>query len=304
MADQDISPAEDIDALIDRRFAKLSPRLQQAARFIVDNPTIIALRSMRAAAASAQVDPSTMVRLAQELGFPGYGPLRDGYRQKLFLDEAARTRRAKQLRSQKGTFHAEAIVNEFLEQNHRNLKNSFSPESTAAMDEIGGMLRSSRAIFVLGLRSLYPVSFFFHYVLRLFSDSSVLLTGTGGTFADDLRLAREDDVLLVFGYRPYSRDAMTAVRFARSQKLRIVAVTDSRVSPVARLADHVIVVANEATSMLPTVIPFLAVAETLATLMLGGAGNEAIRRLEKSERQLRGLRVYDEEEPRRRPSSR
>src|SRR5262245_45464939 len=99
MADQDISPVEDIDALIDRHFAKLSPRLQQAARFIVDNPTVVAVRSMRTAAALAQVDPSTMVRLAQELGFPGYGPLRDGYRQKLFLDEAARTRRAKQMRS-------------------------------------------------------------------------------------------------------------------------------------------------------------------------------------------------------------
>lgn len=304
MSDENAAPSEDIDALIDRQFAKLSPRLQQAARFIIDNPTLVALRSMRAVASSAQVDPSTMVRLAQELGFPGYGPLRDGYRQKLFLDEAARTRRAKQIHSQKGAVHAEAIVNEFLEQNRRNLKNTFSPESTAAMDEIGAMLRSARAIFVLGLRSLYPVSFFFHYVLRLFSDNSVLLTGTGGTFADDLRLAREDDVLLVFGYRPYSRDAMTAVRFARSQKLRIVAVTDSRVSPAAREADHVLVVANEAASMLPTVIPFLAVAESLATLMLGGAGNEAIRRLEKSERQLRGLRVYDDDDPRRRSQSR
>jgi len=166
------------------------------------------------------------------------------------------------------------------------------------------ILRSARAIFVLGLRSLYPVSFFFHYVLRLFSDKSVLLTGTGGTFADDLRLAREEDVLLVFSYRPYSRDAMTAVRFARSEKLRVVAVTDSKLSPAARQADYVLIVANEAASLLPTIVPFLAVAETLATLILSGTGNEAIRRLEKSERQLRGLRVYDDEVPRRRNVSR
>ena len=304
MSDENPAPPEDIDALVDRRFAKLSPRLRQAARFIVDNPTLVALHSMRSVASSAQVDPSTMVRLAQELGFPGYRPLRDSYRQKLFLDEAARTRRAKQIRSQKGTLHAEAVVAEFLEQNRRNLAGTFLPGSAAAMGEISAILRSARAIFVLGLRTLYPVSFFFHYVLRLFSDNSVLLTGTGGTFADDLRLAREDDVLLVFGYRPYSRDAMTAVRFARSQKLRIVAVPDSRVSPAAREADHVLVVVNEAASMLPTVIPFLAVAETLATLMLGGADNEAIRRLEKSERQLRGLRVYDDDDPRRRDPSR
>ncbi|MBL8703783.1 MAG: MurR/RpiR family transcriptional regulator [Rhodospirillales bacterium] len=304
MSDENTGLPDDIDALIDRQFATLSPRLRQAARFIVDNPALVALRSMREVAASAQVDPSTMVRLAQELGLPGYGPLRDSYRQKLFLDEAARTRRAKQIRSQKGTLHAETVVSEFLEQNRRNLASTFPPESAAALGEIAAMLRSARAIFVLGLRSLYPVSFFFHYVLRLFSDNSVLLTGTGGTFADDLRLAREGDVLLVFGYRPYSRDAMTAVRFARSQKLRIVAVTDSRVSPAAREADHVLVVANEAASLLPTVIPFLAVAETLATLMLGGAGNEAIRRLEKSERQLRGLRVYEDEAPRRRNPSR
>ncbi len=56
-----------------------------------------------------------MVRLAQERGFPGYRPLRDRYRQKLLLDETARTRRAKQTRSQKGTLNAEAVVAEVLE---------------------------------------------------------------------------------------------------------------------------------------------------------------------------------------------
>jgi DNA-binding MurR/RpiR family transcriptional regulator len=70
---------------------------------------------MRSVTSSAQDNPSTMVRLAQELGFPGYRPLRDRYRQKLLLDEAARTRRAKQTRSQKGTLNAEAVVAELLE---------------------------------------------------------------------------------------------------------------------------------------------------------------------------------------------
>ncbi len=84
-------PGFDIEAHIESRFTELSPRLQQAARFIVDNPQLVALRSMRAVASRAHVDPSTMVRLAQDLGFDGYEQLRDCYRRKIVVDHGAWT---------------------------------------------------------------------------------------------------------------------------------------------------------------------------------------------------------------------
>lgn len=292
-------PGEDVDELIERRFPGLSPRLQQAARYIVDNPQHVAVRSMRDVAGSASVDPSTMVRLAQDLGFKGYEALRDCYRRKLLDVEHAWTGRAKRLRSRSGGADAGMILGDLLEQSQRNLAHTFAPEQLAALDKARDMLHAARSIFVVGLRSLFPIAFFLHYELRLFSSKSVLLTGTGGTFADDLRLARREDVAIVFSYRPYARDAVRAVEFAKAQGASVIAVTDSKLSPVARKADLAIIVSNSSTSLLPTVVPFLAVAEALATLMVSVGGEETMRALARSEEQLRSFRVYEDEGRRR-----
>lgn len=284
----------DVESLIEQRFTNLSPRLQQAARFIVDNPRLVALRSMRAVASRAQVDPSAMVRLAQDLGFNGYEALRDCYRRMLLVDDSAWTGRVKRIRSRRASAGTETLVSEILDQNQVNLAKTFSEHTKIALEQARYTLASARFIFVVGLRSLYPIAFYFHYALRLFSGNSVLLTGTGGTFADDLRLASENDVVIVFSYRPYARDAVTAVRFARSRGTKVVAVTDSKVSPVANNADIVIPVSNSSMSLLPAIVPFLAVAEALATLMVGDGGEETMRQLALSEEQLEMFRVYEE----------
>ena len=54
-------------------------QMQAAARFIMDQPSEVALLSMREQARKAGVPPATMTRLAQRLGFSGYQDLKDAY---------------------------------------------------------------------------------------------------------------------------------------------------------------------------------------------------------------------------------
>jgi DNA-binding MurR/RpiR family transcriptional regulator len=290
----------DIDDVIERRFSDLSPRLQQAARYIVDNPQDVALSSMRAIAGRAHVDPSSMVRLAQELGFAGYDELRDGYRRKLLVDEGAWSGRARRIQTRKDFSSASVLVREILEQDQRNLATTLSPQAVVALEQSRRIIAQARSVFVVGLRSLYPVAFYFHYACRLFNAKTVLLTGTGGTFADDLRLAQRDDAMLVFSYRPYSRDAVRAVEFMKGQGAKVMSVTDSRVSPIAKLADVTLLASSKSVSLLPSIVPFLAVAQALATLMVSAGGEEAIRKVSRSEDQLKSFRVYHDDQPRKR----
>jgi DNA-binding MurR/RpiR family transcriptional regulator len=292
------SSSDDVDELIERRFDDLSRRLQQAARYIVDNPLEVALSSMRAVATRAHVDPSSMVRLAQELGFAGYDDLRDRYRRKLLVDEGAWSGRARHLQTRKKLASGIGLVEEILKQDQTNLKTTFSAETTAALERSKRLIADARSVFVVGLRSLYPIAFYFHYACRLFNAKTVLLTGTGGTFADDLRLGQREDVMLVFSYRPYARDAVFAVDFMKGQGATVIAVTDSRVSPIANKADVAIVASSKSVSLLPSVLPFLAIAQALATLMVSNGGDDAIRKISRSEQQLQSFRVYHDDQHR------
>src|SRR5579872_6021863 len=60
-------------------FDALSPQFQVAARFLLDHPQEIPLRSMRELARVAKVAPATMTRLANELGFSGFDELKTIY---------------------------------------------------------------------------------------------------------------------------------------------------------------------------------------------------------------------------------
>ena len=69
------------DLRLKATFDELSPRLKEAARWVIDHPDDVALLSTREQARRAGVTPATMTRLAQRLGLAGY----DGVR-KLYAD--------------------------------------------------------------------------------------------------------------------------------------------------------------------------------------------------------------------------
>src|SRR4030095_7962942 len=90
-------------APIARRYPDLAPRLQRAARFIVDNPDQIAVRSMRAIARRAAVARATMVRLARALDFADYDDLRDVFIRRVEAAATAHAPRARALQASEGS---------------------------------------------------------------------------------------------------------------------------------------------------------------------------------------------------------
>lgn len=284
---------DSIDALITEYYDGLSPQLKLAARFAVDNPEEIAVSSMRSVAAKAGVHPSTMLRFAQQLGFAGYDELREIFRERLRAGAGPSwSGRAKSLRTSSSS---SALIDRLLIDEQDNLQKTFNAETVESLHRACAIIGSSRAVYVLGLRSLFPVAFYFHYICRMFMGRTVLLTGTGGTFADDLRRIGTEDAVVAFSYQPYARDSVTAVRFARRKGAKVVAITDSRVSPIMPPADVGVVVSNVTPSLFPTILPAFAVAQALAALLVQESGDETMAELAKTETQLAAFRIYLDE---------
>jgi DNA-binding MurR/RpiR family transcriptional regulator len=286
-----------IDKLITDQFESLSPQLRLAARFAIDNPDEIAVNSMRNVAAKAGVRPSTMLRLARQLGFAGYDELRDLFRERVKAGAGSTwSGRARDLRKRGPSSSGHALIDRLIADEHDNLQKTFDAETAKSLRQACQIIRSSRLVYVLGLRSLFPVAFYFHYVCRMFMGKTVLLTGTGGTFADDLRRVEKADTVVAFSYHPYARDSVKAVTFAQKKGAKIIAVTDSRVSPIITPAKVGIVVSNTTPSLFPTILPAFAVAQALAALLIQESGEETMANLARTESQLAAFGVYFDSE--------
>ena len=188
------------------------------------------------------------------------------------------------------------LMSEIAAREIRNLDATFSQANSERMSAAHTILASANRAYIVGLRSLHPAAFYFHYVCRMFTGKTVLLTGAGGTFADDLRRIRSDDALVAFSYHPYAKDAVRAVDFAHTKGARIISITDSVLSPIASKAGALIVVANNTPSLFPSVVPALAVAQTLVALLVANSGEKTLREIANSEAQLERFDVFEERE--------
>src|SRR3546814_8724461 len=69
-----ISPPKDFDELTRRLrqdFSTMTNQFQVGAKYLLDFPAEVPIASMRKIARQAKVQPATLVRLAQSLGFDG-----------------------------------------------------------------------------------------------------------------------------------------------------------------------------------------------------------------------------------------
>ena len=76
----------ELEKLITAEYATLSKRLQQTARFMLDHPQEVALATVAKIAEQADVTPSTLIRLANSLGFKGFSEMQQLFRSRL-VDE-------------------------------------------------------------------------------------------------------------------------------------------------------------------------------------------------------------------------
>ena len=122
------SPHAAVSRRIEQLFPRLSPQLRQAARYVLDRPDDVALQSMRSVAASAGVQPATMVRLAKALDYPGFDAFREPFRERLRHPVTGYASRARALQARSRSVpdapHGE-LLSEMLTADVGNLRETY-----------------------------------------------------------------------------------------------------------------------------------------------------------------------------------
>ena len=255
-------------------------------------PDDVALLSMRRQATSAGVHPSTMVRLAHALGLDSYNDFREPFQKRLRDRPADFSSRARDIQARGAGGEAVALMSELLEADITNLRQTFGSNGAEQFITCAETLSKGRRIFVVGLRSCFPVAFFFHYAGSMFRNDMILLDGYGGAFSDSLRTFRDGDVMFAVSFEPYSDDTVKTVEYAKEYGGASVVLTDSQASPLAGNADHTLIIRNDSPLFLSSIAAAMAAAEALVVLMVALSGNRALASIEECEEQLARFDAY------------
>ncbi|PRF24716.1 MurR/RpiR family transcriptional regulator [Burkholderia multivorans] len=283
--------ADNFDELASRiraQFSELSPQFQAGAAFLLDHPEEVAMSSMRKVAQRAQVQPASLVRLAQQFGFPGWNELRDLCVARVRTRPEPLTQRARSLVRPDAQA---SLAHDLLAAQQQNLV-ATAAHNEHALADAAKLIRKASHVHVAGFRSCYPVAFGFVYGYRLFRPSVSLLNGVAGSLEMELRAIGKHSATVIVSFAPYSAEATRVAQAAKARGSRVVAITDSAVSPIALHADAQLIFTHDSPSFFPSLVAAHAVAEALVAQLLALEGGGAIAELERAEAELHAKGAY------------
>jgi DNA-binding MurR/RpiR family transcriptional regulator len=295
-------PLAEISARIREAHTDLSPQLRQAARYVLAHPEDVALTSMRRLAEHAGVKPSTMVRLARALDYDGYESFREPYRHWLRGGEGAFVARARtlQARGREAQGASAPLLEAMAAADDAALRDILSAPNAQALEHARDLICAARTVYVIGMRSCYSLAHMFHYAYSLVYGNAVLVDSHACTTFDRLARIEADDAVLAMGFRPYTRDTVRATGFAVERGARVIALTDSLVSPLADGAAQVVTVDTASPSYFQSLVPALAQVQALLALVVAEGGDTAIDAITRTEQDMDAFGAYWREPKRRR----
>jgi DNA-binding MurR/RpiR family transcriptional regulator len=233
--------AEALRAAIVSRYETLSKRLKQIARYILDEPNDMALETLAVISARCGVQPSAIVRFAKTFGFEGASQMQRLFRDGLLSNNAAlgyseRVRQLEETTNADGAEPADLLA-EFVAGNALALQNLLQTVTQADVRAAVEMIKRARTVQVAGFRRSFPVASYLAYSLLQAGKRSVFIDGVGGLGLQQINAMDADDLLIVVSYRPYSEETIALVGAARERGAKVLAISDSHVSPVAKPAD-------------------------------------------------------------------
>jgi DNA-binding MurR/RpiR family transcriptional regulator len=267
-------------------FDEMPGQLQSAARYVLDRPSEVALLSMREQARQAGVPPATMTRLAKRLGLDGYETVRGLYADAVRKTTAGFARKADVQVAKQEARGDTALAADMLASLARHVAMLAEPARLDQLVAASHRLADAERIFCLGLRACYPIAWHLHYVLSMLGERTVLLDAPGSVGSDPIRAAGRRDCLLAVSIEPYTRATVETATYAAGQKVPIVALTDSRLSPLAPLADELLLIPTDSPSFFHALTPAFLVTEIIAALIAGRGGQASLKALRRTEAQL------------------
>lgn len=239
MSEAEAAPTsvEEFRAVLLERYEQLSKRLQQIARYVLDEPNELALETLAVIAERCGVQPSAIVRFAQSFGFTGATQMQRLFREGLRSGNAAlgysdRVRHFQEAASK--TTAGDGLLGEFVQGNIMALQNL---EQTISSDDIRQavkLIARADTVHVAGFRRSFPISSYLAYSLQQVGKKVMFIDGVAGLARQQVATMGAKDLLIAVSYQPYAEETVDLVAIAVERGAKILSLTDSRVSPIAK----------------------------------------------------------------------
>jgi DNA-binding MurR/RpiR family transcriptional regulator len=223
-------------------FEHLSPKQHRLARYFLDHEHAIAFSSANTVGRENDVSAATVVRFARALGYEGYTDLQEDIRAALPQYNTPSQKLAQRI--SEGSFASNVSAN-IAEVNIRNIEQTLQNVSLEMLDlAVDVMVDADRILIFSGGLSSMAAVMAQHSLTMLGFQARAIING-GLTQTLEVSTIGPRDTVIVISIWRYLKDTVAAATYAHDAGARVIALTDSLISPLAPSSDYMFIAATE-----------------------------------------------------------
>lgn len=266
---------------------------KQIARFILEHYDKAAFMTASRLGVTVGVSESTVVRFATELGYDGYPHLQRAL-QEMIRNKLTSVQRMEVAGDRMG---GRDVLQTVLHADTDMIRVTLDEIDRDAFQGAVDALMGAKRIYILGVRSSSALaSFLGFYFNLLFENVTLVHTNSVSEIFEQVLRVGPGDVLFGISFPRYSKRTLSAMKYARDRGARVIALTDSQLSPLARVADHVLLARSDMASFVDSLVAPLSVINALIVAVGMSRRYEIEQTFNKLERIWEEYDVYEKPE--------
>jgi DNA-binding MurR/RpiR family transcriptional regulator len=216
------------------RVSQLSKKRQELIRPVYERPRDYVLLSIRDTAAKLNTDPATVLRIVRSMGFGSYRDF------KAYLHELSIASATSLDGMQSNSRHDSSLIaqgRKALDQDFENLQILRNTLDMNRLVALVARLYKARRILILGGDLATSLVDYLEYSLLLLGFPVIAATAPGRTTHAARGIGR-NDLVIAISFRRGLRQTVEGMEQARANGAYCVGITNTFVSPIARLSDE------------------------------------------------------------------
>jgi DNA-binding MurR/RpiR family transcriptional regulator len=244
---------------IRKNFSNMSKGQKRLAEYITTHYDRAAFLTAANLGKTVGLSESTVVRFAYALGYNGYPDLQKDI-QEMVKQKLSTVERLELSADYLGN---ESILKKVLQTDIENIKLTMEEISERVFDTVVDEILKANRIYIIGLRSATSQAYFLGYYLNLILRNVNIVTLGLNDLFEQLLAAGKGDVVIGISFPRYTRNTVEAFKFAKELGATAIAITDSDLSPLGRIADHTLTAKSDMASFIDSFVAPLSVINSL-----------------------------------------
>lgn len=276
---------------IQERFPKLGRGQKKIAQYILTHMEEVAFLTAAQLGKKVGVSEATVVRFASLLGYEGF-PNFQFHIQNMMRQDITTISRLEKRAEQQARQRSTSILQEILQADQTNLALFASDTSEGTLSHAVDLIVDARDVYICGLRSSYSLAFFLWFSLRFFLHKVHLITPGIGDLPEQVLFADHRDILISISSKRYSKRTIEIAQALKKRQVKVIAISDNILSPLAQLAEVHFTVRTDVSSFIESQVVSMSLINALVTAVALKHKQETVEELSKLEESFKEFETY------------